>query len=219
MERLLEAGPESLSDAELLAIILRCGTARMNAVDLAQRILNAHPVYPGINGLNYLSPDELMQISGVGKVKASQILALAELSKRMAGKKFKETLSFRNPETIADYFMEKVRYLTKERVYAVFLSTDLTILKEVMLSEGSVRCSLVSPRELFIDALRYGAVSIVLVHNHPSGNPEPSEEDLSVTERIARTGALLGINLLDHIIIGDKRYISLMERGSIPQIG
>jgi DNA repair protein RadC len=212
-EKAIEEGMESLSDAELLALILRCGTNDLNVINLAQLILNSHPVYKGLNGLNYLNMTELTKISGIGKVKACQIMALAEVSRRMAREAFKPSLTLGTPEAIADYFMETCRYLTKERIYALFFSAANTFLGKTLLSEGTVNRSMLSPRELFIEALRYDAVGIVLLHNHPSGNPEPSEPDIVFSRRIKELGEELGIFLLDHVILGDKCYCSLSERG------
>jgi len=211
-EKILSMGAEVMSDAELLSIILRTGTDRISVIGLAQQILNLHPVYKGVHGLNYLSYHDLKSVRGVGKVKAAQIMALAELSRRMNSESFKPKMTFNSPASIADYFMEKVRYLTRERVYVLFLSTNNSILREMVLSEGSVNQSIMSPRELFCEALRCDAVSIILMHNHPSGNPEPSTADVMITSKISKLGDELGIALLDHIIIGDKSYVSMRER-------
>ena len=212
-EKAISEGMERLSDAELLALILRCGTSEMNVIQLSQYILNSHPVYKGLAGLNYLSLPELMKISGIGKVKACQIMAIAEVSRRMSMKTFKSTLVFNSPQSIADYFMESLRYLTKERIYALFLNASNALIRKELLTEGTVNRSLISPREIFVEALRYDAVSLVLIHNHPSGNPKPSRADISISANIKEIGNMLGIPLLDHIILGDKCYVSLVERG------
>ena len=214
-EKMLEMGSEFMSDAELLAIILRCGNRDMSAIQLAQQILNSHPQYKGISGLNYMSYKSLTEINGVGKTKACQIMAVTELSRRMASASFKPKLSLDDPSAVASYFMEKTRYLTRERLYALYMTSNNSVIREVLLSSGTVNSSLISPREVFLEALKCEAVSLVLIHNHPSGNPEPSLEDIAVSRRVKQLGNDLGIRLLDHIIIGDKRFVSLKDTGVI----
>ena len=214
-EKALQFGIEMLSDSELLGLVLRCGTREISSLDLAQSILNAHPVNKGLVGLNYLSLEDLLKIRGVGKVKAFQLLAIAEISKRISRDKFKTGISFNNPSSIADYFMESLRYLTKERIYALMFNSANLLIGEVIISEGTVNKAIISPRELFLEALRHDAAGVVLLHNHPSGNPEPSASDIASTRNIRESGIMLGICLLDHIIVGDKCYVSMLERGLI----
>ena len=213
VEKLLSYGAEMLSDAELLAIILRTGTSNMSVIELSQLILNAHPIYKGLSGLNYRYAYDLMDIPGVGKVKACQILALNEISRRMATERTSPELTLSSSESVANYFMEQVRYQTKERVYALFCSSSCGLIHKVMISEGSIDRSIITNRELFKEALKANAASIVLIHNHPSGNPEPSNVDLVITKRIKKMGDDMGIPLLDHIIIGDGVYYSMHEKG------
>ncbi len=215
VEKLREYGAERLSDAELLAIILRTGTREKSVINLAQEILNDHPIHKGLFGLNYRHLNDLMSIPGVGLSKASQIMALTEISRRMSSEHKKERIRFDCSETVADYFMEQVRFLTKERVYAIFLSAGNEYIHRVLLSEGSIDRSVLSARELFIEALKADATGIILVHNHPSGDPSPSEMDIVVSKKIKDLGDNLNIQLLDHIIIGDGVYISLASRGLI----
>lgn len=215
VEKALNQGIDVLSDSELLAIIIKCGTKEHSAINLAQTILNKHPVYKGLPGLNYMTVNELTEIPGIGKMKAVQIMAITELSKRLSRISFKERLTFNEPRTVADYYMEKVRYLEKERVYILYLSTSGSLLKEHLLSEGSLDRSIVSQREIFSQALKLNAASLIILHNHPSGDPSPSEADLFSTKTVIKAGKILGIKVLDHIIIGDKKYISLAERGFI----
>ncbi len=212
-EKAESCGIRALSDAELLAVILRSGTREENVIALAERLLTLDSIHPGLTGLNYLSLKELMQLPGIGRVKAVQLKALTELSRRMAKEETRGRVRLNDPSSIADFFREDMRYLTKERVYAVFFDTAGNLLKEAMISEGTVNCSLISPREVFLEALSCGAVSMVLLHNHPSGDPEPSSADLAVTRNIHKLGEMLGIKLLDHIIIGGSLYVSLTERG------
>ncbi|MBO4591664.1 MAG: DNA repair protein RadC [Eubacterium sp.] len=212
VEKLMQYGAEVLSDAELLAIILRIGTNDISVINLAQKVLNNHPVHKGLRGLNYQDIKMLTEIPGVGKVKASQIKAVAEISKRMSTEVAKENVRFDNAYSIADYFMEECRYLQKERVYALFLNTANSLLYKLQLSEGSVDRSIVSPRELFKEALRHDATQVVIIHNHPSGDATPSDIDIMLTKNIYDMGIQLGIPLIDHIIIGDGVYTSLREQ-------
>ncbi len=214
-EKCQNHGVETLSDAELLAIFLRTGCREHNVVQLCERLLNAHPVHKGIAGLNYLDYNLLVAIPGIGPVKAVQIMCIAELSKRMSRANLKPFMIFDSPATIADYFMESTRYLEKEYVYLLLFDSKHRLIKEITLSEGTVNQSLVSSRDVYIEALKYKAVYIVLLHNHPSGDPEPSAADLEVTDRIEQAGCLLEIKLSDHIILGNRCYVSLAERGYI----
>ena len=215
VEKLLIHGPHVLSDAELLAIILRTGSSEQSVIELSQIILNDHPIYKGLSGLNYRYLNELIQIPGVGKVKASQIIALTEISKRIASERTEKALSLNSPSSVADFFMEEVRYQTKERVYALFNTTSNNIIKKVLLSEGSIDRCILSTRELFKEALRADAANIVIIHNHPSGDPSPSVEDVTVTKQIKALGDEMHIPLLDHIIIGNGTYYSMNEEGLI----
>lgn len=212
-EKCMKYGAETLSDAEVLAVILRCGSKNQNALELAYRILNAHPIHKGLTGLNFLGIKELQEIDGVGEVKAVQLLCMAEFSKRMAKAIYKPFLTFHSPASIADYFMENTRYLEKEYVYLLLFDSKHRLLKEVRISEGTVNQAMVSPRDLFIQAIKYEAVYLILIHNHPSGDPSPSGQDLILTQRIAEAGRLLDIELSDHIILGNNCYVSLAERG------
>lgn len=214
-EKSYKYGVEILSDAELLAVILRTGSRQANALSTAYRILDAHPIHKGIVGLNYLTTEELEDISGVGKVKAIQMKCLAEISKRMAKASLKPFISFESPQSIADYFMENTRYLEKEYVYILMFDSKHKLLKDVRLSEGTVNSSLLSPRKVFTTALKFDAVYIVLVHNHPSGDPSPSRQDIEITDRVSSAGRMIGIELSDHIILGNNCYVSLAERGII----
>lgn len=212
-EKSYKYGVEVLSDAELLAVILRTGSQRANALTTAYRILDAHPIHKGIVGLNYLTTGDLEDIEGVGKIKAVQMKCLAEISRRMARATLKPFMSFHSPQSIADYFMENTRYLEKEYVYLLMFDSKHKLIKDVRISEGTVNSSMLSPREVFVQALKYEAVFIILVHNHPSGDPTPSGEDIDITYRISDAGSMIGIDLSDHIILGNNCYVSLAERG------
>lgn len=212
-EKCLQAGCESLSDAELLGVILRTGTKGESSVLLSQRILNLGG--RNLSDLYSFTLPELMKIRGVGKVKAIQILCLGELSKRIAKAGARQKLCFSDPRTIADYYMEDLRCKNKEHLLLMMLDTKTQLIKETELSVGTVNATVLSPRELYIEALRFGAVHLILVHNHPSGDPSPSREDVEITQKIMECGKLLGISLLDHIVIGNKKYYSMREQGLI----
>ena len=212
-ERCERFGAKCLTDAELIAIILKNGTKSKQAVDLANEILGIKDQYPGLIGLDHITMNDLMKIKGIGKVKAMQIMCVAELSKRMARATQGEGVFFVKPKDIARYYMQELRNLDYEKVVLVLLNGKNKVVKEIELSKGTVNASLISPREVFIYALRYDAVNIALIHNHPSGNPEPSSADILVTNRVRDTGKLIGIELIDHIIIGDNKYTSLRESG------
>lgn len=184
----------------------------MSALDLSRQVLRLSDGNGGgLLGLHHRSIKEFQRLRGIGTVKAIQIKCIAELSVRMASASAKEALCFNQPETIADYYMEAFRHKEQEVLMAVMLDTKNHLLGEEILSKGTVNSSLVSPRELFLAALRYQAVNLVLVHNHPSGDATPSGDDLDITRRILEVGELLDIHLLDHIIIGDRQYVSLRE--------
>ena len=208
-------GAGSLTDIELLAVLLRTGPKGESSLQLARKLL-----YPGSdtqkNGETHLQSwtrEELMKVHGIGKVKATQILCLCELSKRLSQLSAREELDFSKPDTIAKYYMEDMRHRNQEYMKLLMLNTRSRFIGESEISKGTVNMSLVSPRELFVEALQKNAVYIILLHNHPSGDPSPSREDILVTKRVQMGGQILGIELLDHIIIGDNCYVSLAEMG------
>lgn len=216
-EKCLKHGTKALSDAELLAVVIRTGTKGENVCQLAGRILSL-PGYEGLRGLNRISLERLCAVKGIGQVKAIQLKCLAELAGRMAKAEAAKRLCFRTPETIADYFMEDLRHAEQEELHALFLNTRNMLLKEKLMFKGTVNASLVSPREIFMEALECHAVQLILIHNHPSGDPTPSREDILMTGRISKTGDMLGIKLLDHIVIGDHCYASMREQGTLSEI-
>lgn len=210
-ERLEIFGAEALSDAELLAIIIRTGMKGTNSIQLAERILKSAGE-KGLTGLCQVSIDELTRVRGVGKVKAVQIKALSELTRRIAKRTAKKRLIFESPESVAWYYMEDLRHKDKECFMVLSLNNKCALIGESMISIGTVNASFASPREIFLEALKHKAVSIILMHNHPSGDPTPSQNDISVTRKVKELGALLEITLVDHIIIGDNIYVSLNEQ-------
>jgi len=212
-EKCEKSGPSALSDAELLAIIIRTGSMNERAVDVAVNVLSYSNTYPGLIGLNHVTMKELGSINGIGRVKAIQLLCVAELTKRMAKATNEGGLRFITPETVANYYMQDMRHLTQEKILLIMLDSKSKILKDIIISSGTVSSSLLSPREIFLYALKYEAVNIIILHNHPSGDPTPSREDINTTKRIMEAGNLIGIKLMDHIIIGDNKYVSLGEKG------
>jgi len=213
-EKFENMGAEALSDAELLAITIRTGTADSDALELARKVLAIKGAgREGILSLQHVSVEELMQIKGIGRVKAIKIKCMVEFAKRMAMQSVKDRVRFNSPETIAAYYMERLRHLETEHVYLILLDNKNKLIKDVLISKGTVNASVLSPREIFMEALRNNAVKILLLHNHPSGDPSPSKQDLEITKIISSASKLLNIPLLDHMIIGDNKYTSLKEKG------
>ena len=211
-EKFISYGSRSLTDSELLAIMLRTGTRGMNARMLGEKVLSETARYGnGLLGLYHIPLKELCKIDGIGEVKAIQLKTVAELSTRMAQAKAKSNLSFHSPASIADYYMERFRHESVEYIMLLMLDSGLHLISERILSKGTVNASLASPREVFIHALQAQAAGIMLLHNHPGGNPVPSENDIRVTRRIGQIGMLTDIPLYDHIIIGDNKYFSFSE--------
>ncbi|CAN7567581.1 RadC family protein [Paenibacillus sp. LjRoot56] len=209
-ERMLQLGAGALSHAELLAILLRTGTVAESAIHLASRILSESG---GLRSLVDMSKDQLTQIKGIGDAKALQILAGIELGRRLAKSSFEERITIRSPKDIANLMSEDLRYLQKEHFVCLFLNTKNHVIAQETLSMGSLNASIVHPREVFRAAIKRSSASIICVHNHPSGDPTPSPEDISLTGRLVEAGAIIGIEVLDHVIIGDQRFISLKEQG------
>ena len=215
-ERFLSSGAGSLTNAELLAIILRTGTKEKSATQLSREILGYFDRNAtDLSALHRLSLENLMSIPGIGEVKAVKILSLAEISRRLVRERAAERLIFSSPSAVADYYMEDMRHLETETAVLVLLDNRMALIREEILALGTVNCTLLSPREIFVRALRWGAVNIVLLHNHPSGDPTPSDMDIDITARIRKAGSILGIRLIDHLVIGDQCYTSLRECGYI----
>ena len=203
-ERLKRHNAESLSDAELLAILVQSGFRGENALDLSNRIISLF----GIEKLNSLSLSELMKIKGIGLAKAAKLVAAFELNKRVnSGKICEKVIS--NASDIANYYMEKLRDKKKEYFIAVFLDSKNKIIKDEVISIGTLNSSLVHPREVFKEAIKNSANSIILVHNHPSGNVEPSEEDYRVNQKLIETGEIVEIKVLDHLVVSKEEFRSL----------
>lgn len=209
-EKCLRHGAPGLSDAELLAVILRTGSRGENVLELAQRILYRSGE-SGLLGLHRFSQERFMSVRGIGKVKAVQLACVLELAKRLAKAAASAAVSFTSPDTIAEYYMEDMRHEPQEVIKLVMVNSRGALIGESDISKGTVNASVITPREIFIEALKRQAVGIVVMHNHPSGDPAPSEEDIVLTKRLKTAGSLIGIELLDHIIIGNNCYVSLRE--------
>lgn len=212
-EKCIRYGAGTLSDAELLAVIIKTGTRDRTSLQLAMEILELHPSYRGLIGLHHPSLKELVQVKGVGKVKAIQLLCVAELSKRLARQTRSPSSKLTCPCEVADYFMAEMRSLETEHLYAAFMDAGGRILHDQIVFKGTIQSSLANPREILRLALKYDTAHYVVLHNHPSGDPEPSVEDIQMTRQLREASGLIGIPLMDHIIIGDNQYISLKERG------
>lgn len=209
-ERMMHYGAESLSQAELLAILLRTGAHRESAILIAQRLLSRAG---GLRGLADLSIEELTTINGIGPAKAVQLKAGIELGRRMANSRLTEPVIIRSPQDAAEILTEQLRYLQKEHFICLFLNTKNHVIAQETLSMGSLNASIVHPREVFRAAMKCSSAAIICAHNHPSGDPTPSPEDISLTARLMQAGEIVGIDVLDHLVIGDSSYVSLKEKG------
>ena len=212
-EKLLREGRDKLSNIEILAIIIGSGTRQKSAMELAAEIISKDS-----SGIRYLAdcrPEELTSISGIGPCKATEILAAVELGKRLASIPAAERDVIKSSSDIADIFMERMRYHKKEHFISLMINAKGQIIEETEVSIGDLCSSTTHPREVFVDAVRRSAGSVIFVHNHPSGDPSPSDMDISTTKRLIEAGEILGIPVLDHIIIGDGCYISMKAAGMI----
>ncbi len=218
-EKCVRKGPSYLSDSELLAVILRNGSVGESALTLARRILYDQSVGEP-EGLVRLANSRMthwQHIRGIGKVKALQMACLGEISKRISLSGDLQYVTMSSPEMTASLYMESMRHLSQEIVKVLFLNSKSKRTGECDISKGTVNASLISPREIFIEAVQHEAVFIIVLHNHPSGDPTPSRNDIELTDRIEHAGKMLGIPLIDHIIIGDRCFYSFEEHGMIGQ--
>ncbi|SCY15932.1 RadC family protein [Alkaliphilus peptidifermentans] len=209
-EKLLAYGPRKLSNAELLAILLAKGSKEQSAISLAEAILSYNK--EGMRFLTDCTVEELSSIKGIGLAKSSQLIAAVELGKRIALATKVNNYKIKSPEDVVDLLMEEMRYNKKEHFNILLLNTKNELIAEENISVGSLNASIVHPREVFIRAIKRSSSAIILVHNHPSGDPSPSSEDISITKRLIDAGDILGIKVLDHIIIGDGVFTSLKEK-------
>jgi DNA repair protein RadC len=209
-ERLVSNGPESLSNQELLAILLRTGTKSESVLQLSNRLLQK---FEGLRLLKDASLEEITETKGIGSAKAVQIMAAVELGRRISNLSYDDRYIIRSPEDGANYVMNDMRFLSQEHFVCLYLNTKNQVLHKQTIFIGSLNASIVHPREVFKEAFRRSAASIICIHNHPSGDPTPSREDIEVTKRLVECGKIIGIEVLDHLIIGEKKYISLKEKG------
>ncbi|GLC88426.1 UPF0758 protein [Lysinibacillus piscis] len=209
-ERLLRQGATSLSNQELLAILLRTGTKEESVLVLANRVLS---VFERLHHLKHATVEEMVAIKGIGEVKAVQLLAAIELGRRLAQKQSDEKYTIRSPQDAAAYLMPDMSSLNQEHFVVLFLNVKNQIIHKKTIFIGSLNASIVHPREIYHEAVKRSAASILCAHNHPSGNCTPSTEDIDVTKRIVEAGYIMGIELVDHLIIGDHQFISLKEKG------
>lgn len=211
-EKLELYGPEMLSNAELLAIIIKSGTKEENSVSVAQRILglNSSKDEESLKFLCDTSIEEFMKIKGIGKVKAIQLKAIGELTKRISKPINKDKIKIRSTKDVADLLMQELRYEKREIVKLIILNHKNIVLRIMNISHGGTNFASIAPKEVLSEAVRIGAPKIILVHNHPSGDPKPSKEDFRITDRIYECADIMGIELLDHVVIGDGTYESIL---------
>ena len=211
-EKLARLGAGALGDNELVAIVLGHGQARASALDLANEILGA---IGGAAALARRTHDDLTRLHGVGEARAAQLLAAVELGRRSLAHAARDRMQMTSPRLVAEYLLPLHGNRPVEQFGVVLLDTKHRVLRCTVLSIGTLDASIVHPREVFREAVAAGAAAIVLFHNHPSGDPEPSRDDTRLTERLVAAGVLMGIDVIDHVILGDARYFSYREKGSI----
>ncbi|TDO83471.1 DNA replication and repair protein RadC [Halanaerobium saccharolyticum] len=209
-EKLLKKGSKYLSTAELLALIIRTGNRERTAVELAQDVLSFHG---GLSGLQDLSCEELQEINGIGTAKAAQIKAVTELSRRISSLKNQKKDLVSNPIQAAELLAAEMRFLKQEVLRVILLDVKNKVIAVPEISRGGLSSSIVHPREVFKQAIRRSSAAMILVHNHPSGDPTPSTDDLSITKKLVKTGKIIGIEVMDHIIIAGDKYLSFKEKG------
>lgn len=211
-ERMIMYGAEVLSDIELLAILIRSGTKKEGVMGLSQRLLSE---FGGLHSLFQTSITRLHKVPGLGPAKICILAACFELSKRLAAKQRVEKPVLSSPDEVANYFLPHLRYLKQEHLKTVYLDLKNRLLEHHTISIGTLDRSIVHPRDIFRHAIDLPCAAIILIHNHPTGDPTPSKEDVAVTKRIIKAGEIMGLPLLDHIIFGDGNYVSLKEKGLI----
>jgi DNA repair protein RadC len=209
-ERLLRHGGAALSEAQLLAILLRTGGGGRGVMDLALALLDH---FRGLRNIDNASISELISIKGVGSAKIAQIKAAFELGRRLMAESGNDRPVFSSSVSVFSSFAPRFKNMKKEIFLCLLLDAKNKIITDVKISEGTLTNSLIHPREAFKEAIKESAAAVIFIHNHPSGDPAPSRDDIAVTERLKKTGDIVGISVLDHIIIGDGSYVSLKEKG------
>lgn len=208
-EKMAANGAAVLTDAELIAILLRTGTAEKSAIDIASEMTADGGLYKRLAGITRLN--ELTNIKGLGQAKAATVLAALEIGRRIASAKPIEKIHLSCPQDVADFLMPRLRYAAKEQFVVILLNNKNKVIGTEVVSEGSLSSSVVHPREVYAPAILHHAAAIMVAHNHPSGDPQPSIEDEEVTRQLLRSGKVLGIPMIDHVIIGDGNYYSFLE--------
>ena len=208
-EKMANKGATALTDAELVAILLRTGTAEKSAIDIASEMTADGGLYKRLASITRLN--ELTNIKGLGQAKAATVLAALEIGRRIASAKPVEKIHLSCPQDVAELLMPRLRYAVKEQFIVILLNGKNKVIGTEVISEGSLSSSIVHPREVYASALLNHAAAIMVAHNHPSGDPKPSDEDREITSLLVRSGKVLGIPLVDHIVIGDGTYYSFQE--------
>jgi DNA repair protein RadC len=212
-EKLLKHGSETLTNCELLAIMLRTGTGNnrssRSALDLAKALLSK---FKSLRGLLNASDSELIGIKGIGKAKSAQVMAALELGRRAVSEKNGNNISFRCSEEVANYYIPLLKDLKREQFRVLLLDVKNRVIKEVLISQGSLTSSIVHPREVIKPAVKESAASVIFIHNHPSGDPEPSVDDMEITDRLCKSCKIMGIGVLDHIIVAEGGYFSFKQK-------
>ena len=208
-ERLARLGPEALRDAELIAVLFRTGTRQMGAVALAEALLRH---FGDLRSVARASIEELQQVKGLGAVKAIEIKAALELGMRLAAHSVRDRVKIRTGQDVADLLMLRFKHCETEQFKCLILNTKHEVLKTVDVSQGGLDGTVAVPRDVFRQAVREGASAVIVCHNHPSGDPEPSRDDIALTRRLGEAASLLGVALLDHVVFGDGQFVSLKER-------
>ena len=213
-EKLLAKGPQSLSDTELLAIILRNGNASTgeSAIDHARLLLGQ---FGGLKGVEEAASSDLGKVKGIGPAKIAQIKASLELARRIGSHKWEPGQSLRSSEDVFRHFRDDLEKEKRELFYVVLLNNKNKKIRDVKISEGSLTASLVHPREVYNPVIRESAAAVIFVHNHPSGDPAPSPEDIEITRRLKEVGDVMGIRVLDHVVVGRDRYFSFNDKGML----
>jgi DNA repair protein RadC len=211
-EKLLDKGAQALSETELLAIILRIGTASTgeSAIDHARQLLGR---FGGLRGLDEASASELSNVKGIGPAKVAQIKASLEIGRRLGNRRWEPGVALRSSEDVFHHFRDILGNEKRELFYVTLLDNKNKKIRDVRISEGSLTASLVHPREVYNPVIRDSAAAVVFVHNHPSGDPAPSQEDIDITRRLKQVGDVLGVRVLDHVVVGHQRYFSFSDKG------
>lgn len=209
-ERLINNGSAHLSDVELLAILINTGRKGFSSLDIANELLKS---VESLKQLKALSINDLNKVKGIGLYKALILKAAFELGERMHYGSLEEKIQITSPQDVANFMMGKMEHLTQEKFIVLFLNSKNVIIKQKTIFIGTLNSSVIHPREIFSEAIKCASNAIVVLHNHPSGDTTPSKEDIRATNRLRECGEILGIDLLDHIIIGDHTYMSMVEDG------